>query len=96
MRHMLSVNSDLLPLVFVSAKLNENFQCFSNQVKLWPFSSYHVFEQSLTSNCLQVTQTLNWMVRMTTELETNIVAVERVKEYTETPTEVNIIINVTT
>lgn len=28
------------------------------------------------------------MVRMTTELETNIVAVERVKEYTETPTEV--------
>ncbi|CAG2200810.1 unnamed protein product [Mytilus edulis] len=27
--------------------------------------------------------------RMTTELETNIVAVERVKEYTETPTEVN-------
>jgi len=34
MRHMLSVNSDLLPLVFVSAKLNENFQCFSNQVKL--------------------------------------------------------------
>ena len=37
---------------------------------------------------LQVTQTLNWMVRMTTELETNIVAVERVKEYTETPTEV--------
>ncbi|XP_052261658.1 multidrug resistance-associated protein 1-like isoform X6 [Dreissena polymorpha] len=36
---------------------------------------------------LNVTQTLNWMVRMTTELETNIVAVERVKEYTETPTE---------
>jgi len=35
-----------------------------------------------------VTQTLNWLVRMTTELETNIVAVERVKEYTETPTEV--------
>ncbi|CAG2256913.1 ABCC2 [Mytilus edulis] len=34
-----------------------------------------------------VTQTLNWLVRMTTELETNIVAVERVKEYTETPTE---------
>jgi hypothetical protein len=36
----------------------------------------------------QVTQTLNWMVRMTCELETNIVAVERVKEYTETETEV--------
>lgn len=36
---------------------------------------------------LNVTQTLNWLVRMTTELETNIVAVERVKEYTEIPTE---------
>ncbi|KAJ4949341.1 hypothetical protein JOQ06_020856 [Pogonophryne albipinna] len=29
------------------------------------------------------TQTLNWLVRMTSELETNIVAVERVSEYTE-------------
>ena len=28
------------------------------------------------------------MVRMTSEVETNIVAVERVKEYAETPTEV--------
>ena len=38
--------------------------------------------------CVQVTQTLNWMVRMTSELETNIVAVERIKEYIETPSEV--------
>lgn len=36
----------------------------------------------------QITQTLNWMVRMSSEVETNIVAVERVKEYTETETEV--------
>ncbi|XP_071813084.1 multidrug resistance-associated protein 1-like isoform X5 [Apostichopus japonicus] len=36
---------------------------------------------------MQVTQTLNWMVRMTSELETNIVAVERIKEYTEIETE---------
>ncbi|XP_048588131.1 multidrug resistance-associated protein 1 [Nematostella vectensis] len=35
----------------------------------------------------QITQTLNWLVRMSGELETNIVAVERVKEYTEAPTE---------
>ncbi|KAK6170726.1 hypothetical protein SNE40_019043 [Patella caerulea] len=39
------------------------------------------------SYALNVTQTLNWMVRMTCELETNIVAVERVKEYADTPTE---------
>ena len=37
---------------------------------------------------LQVTQTLNWLVRMTSELETNIVAVERVSEYTELENEV--------
>ncbi|MGH0142266.1 UNVERIFIED_CONTAM: hypothetical protein FKN15_075910 [Acipenser sinensis] len=30
---------------------------------------------------------LNWMVRMTSDLESNIVAVERVKEYSETKTE---------
>lgn len=37
---------------------------------------------------LKVTQSLNWVVRMTSEMETNIVAVERVKEYSETPQEV--------
>uniref|UniRef100_A0A8C2FJQ2 Uncharacterized protein n=1 Tax=Cyprinus carpio TaxID=7962 RepID=A0A8C2FJQ2_CYPCA len=35
------------------------------------------------SYALNVTQTLNWLVRMTSELETNIVAVERVREYAE-------------
>ncbi|XP_029305645.1 LOW QUALITY PROTEIN: ATP-binding cassette sub-family C member 2 [Cottoperca gobio] len=35
------------------------------------------------SYSLNVTQTLNWLVRMTSELETNIVAVERVSEYSE-------------
>ncbi|XP_057593148.1 ATP-binding cassette sub-family C member 2 [Hippopotamus amphibius kiboko] len=33
------------------------------------------------SNALNITQTLNWLVRMTSEVETNIVAVERVNEY---------------
>lgn len=35
------------------------------------------------SYSLVVTQSLNWIVRMTVEVETNIVAVERVKEYSE-------------
>lgn len=35
------------------------------------------------SYALQITETLNWLVRMTSEMETNIVAVERVKEYAE-------------
>ncbi|EDL94263.1 rCG57643, isoform CRA_a [Rattus norvegicus] len=33
------------------------------------------------SNALNITQTLNWLVRMTSEAETNIVAVERISEY---------------
>ncbi|CAG9853670.1 unnamed protein product [Phyllotreta striolata] len=32
---------------------------------------------------LQITQILNWLVRMTSDVETNIVAVERIKEYAE-------------
>jgi ABC-type multidrug transport system fused ATPase/permease subunit len=39
------------------------------------------------SYALNVTQSLNWMVRMSSQLETDIVAVERVKEYTELPVE---------
>ncbi|XP_044034326.1 ATP-binding cassette sub-family C member 3 isoform X1 [Siniperca chuatsi] len=39
------------------------------------------------SYALQVTMSLNWMVRMSSDLESNIVAVERVKEYSETKTE---------
>ncbi|XP_042886660.1 multidrug resistance-associated protein 1-like isoform X6 [Penaeus japonicus] len=39
------------------------------------------------SYALSVTQALNWLVRMTSDVETNIVAVERIKEYTETEQE---------
>ncbi|XP_036078629.1 canalicular multispecific organic anion transporter 2 isoform X3 [Rousettus aegyptiacus] len=39
------------------------------------------------SYALQVTFALNWMIRMMSELESNIVAVERVKEYSKTETE---------
>ena len=38
--------------------------------------------------CDQITQSLNWVVRMTSELEANIVAVERTREYSELPNEV--------
>ncbi|KAM9748173.1 ATP-binding cassette sub-family C member 3 [Dama dama] len=39
------------------------------------------------SYALQVTLALNWMIRMMSDLESNIVAVERVKEYSKTETE---------
>lgn len=41
---------------------------------------------------LEITETLNWAVRMTSELETQLVSVERVKEYSETDTEASWII----
>ena len=41
-----------------------------------------------SGSAMQVTQTLNWLVRTSSELETNIVAVERVHEYTKVKNEV--------
>uniref|UniRef100_A0A8B9CSQ7 ABC-type glutathione-S-conjugate transporter n=1 Tax=Anser brachyrhynchus TaxID=132585 RepID=A0A8B9CSQ7_9AVES len=41
------------------------------------------------SYALQITGVLNWMVRSWTEIENNIVSVERVREYSRTPKEVN-------
>ena len=40
------------------------------------------------SYALQVTQTLNWLVRMTSDVETNIVAVERIMAYSSEITHV--------
>lgn len=39
------------------------------------------------SYALQITQSLNWIVRQTVEVETNIVSVERVLEYANLPSE---------
>lgn len=36
---------------------------------------------------LQITESLNWIVRQTVEVDTNIVSVERVLEYTNLPSE---------
>jgi len=39
------------------------------------------------SYALNITQTLNWFMRMTSEVETNIVSVERIIDYSKTPQE---------
>ncbi|XP_044753452.1 multidrug resistance-associated protein 1-like isoform X2 [Coccinella septempunctata] len=39
------------------------------------------------SYALQITQTLNWLVRMICDIETNIIAIERIKDYSELPQE---------
>jgi ATP-binding cassette subfamily C (CFTR/MRP) protein 1 len=45
------------------------------------------------SYALQITQALNWMVRLSVEVETNIVSVERVLEYARLPSEAKEIIH---
>ncbi|XP_076820993.1 multidrug resistance-associated protein 1-like isoform X2 [Clavelina lepadiformis] len=45
------------------------------------------------SYAMQITQTLNWMVRQSSELETNIVAVERVEEYSNVKQEAPLIVD---
>ena len=42
------------------------------------------------SYALMITGSLNWAVRMLSDLETNIVSIERIHEYSKTPTEVDI------
>ncbi|CCE62252.1 hypothetical protein TPHA_0C00960 [Tetrapisispora phaffii CBS 4417] len=44
------------------------------------------------SYALQVTQSLNWIVRMTVDVESNIVSVERIEEYSHLPSEAPLII----
>lgn len=59
------------------------------QMVLMVTTAHEIILSSLVViGALQVTQTLNWLVRMTSELETNIVAVERVSEYSELENEV--------
>lgn len=41
----------------------------------------------IVSYALNTTQNLNWLVRTTSDIETNIVGVERILEYTDLPTE---------
>jgi len=59
--------------------------CSQGGVGKWPLESLCVHWLLWND---QVTDSLNWLVRMTSDLETNMVSVERIKEYTETDSEV--------
>lgn len=48
-------------------------------------------EEVLKKNTFQVTGILSWIVRAWTDVENNIVSVERVKEYAETKKEVMLV-----
>ncbi|KAI7696126.1 Multidrug resistance-associated protein 1 [Sarcoptes scabiei] len=51
------------------------------------FYSAPGFAGLIMSYALNITQTLNWLIRMTSEMETNVVSVERIDEYCQLPTE---------
>ena len=46
----------------------------------------------LMSYALSTTQNLNWIVRSATEVETNIVSIERIQEYVDLPPEAPLVI----
>ncbi|OTF75909.1 hypothetical protein BLA29_010920, partial [Euroglyphus maynei] len=51
------------------------------------FQSQPGFAGLIMTYAMSITQTLNWLIRMTSEMETNVVSVERIDEYCHIPTE---------
>ncbi|KAH9413433.1 Mrp-4p [Dermatophagoides pteronyssinus] len=51
------------------------------------FQSQPGFAGLIMTYAMSVTQTLNWLIRMASEMETNVVSVERIDEYCHIPTE---------
>uniref|UniRef100_A0A8C6A6W9 Multidrug resistance-associated protein 1 n=1 Tax=Marmota marmota marmota TaxID=9994 RepID=A0A8C6A6W9_MARMA len=83
------------PSIVANRWLAVRLECVGNFIvffaSLFAVISRHSLRAGLVglsvSYSLQITAYLNWLVRMSSEMETNIVAVERLQEYSETEKE---------